>query len=80
MTAGGFSLGRGIALLVALLLWTGCAQEEPSDLPEGKGGGGAFRVVLPGEPGTLDPNSVDDEMSLLVASNLYDKLVSLDTD
>lgn len=80
MTAGRSSLRRGIAFLAALLLWTGCTREEPSDLPEGKGGGGAFRVVLPGEPRTLDPNSMDDEMALLVATNLYDKLVALDTD
>ncbi|HSF43192.1 MAG TPA: ABC transporter substrate-binding protein [Thermoanaerobaculia bacterium] len=80
MTAGGFSLRRGIALLAALLLWTGCAREEPSDLPEGKGGGGAFRVVLPGEPRSLDPNSPGNETAQIVAANLYDKLVALDTD
>lgn len=80
MTGGGFSLGRGIAPIVLLLLWTGCGREEPSGLPEGKGGGGTFRVVLPVEPKALDPNSPDDEVSLVVAANLYDKLVALDTD
>src|SRR5687768_18478743 len=80
MTAGRFSLRRGIALLAALLLWTGCAREEPADLPEGKGGGGAFRVILPGEPRSLDPNSPGNETAQIVAANLYDKLVALDTD
>lgn len=77
---GGFSLGRGLALAAVALLWTGCAREEPSGLPEGKGGGGTFRVVLPAEPKALDPNSPDDEVSLVVGANLYDKLVALDTD
>lgn len=80
MTRRRFILGRGLALLAFLLLGTGCAQEEPADLPARKGGGGTFRVVLPGEPRSLDPNSMDDETSLLVASNLYNKLVALDTD
>lgn len=80
MTGGGFSLGRGIALIAVLLLWTGCGREEASGLPEGKGGGGTFRVVLPAEPRDLNPNATDDEPALLVAANLYDKLVALDTD
>jgi peptide/nickel transport system substrate-binding protein len=80
MTEGLSSLGRGIALIAILLLWAGCEREEPSGLPEGKGGGGTFRVVLPMKPRTLDPNSMDDEAALLIAPNLYDKLVALDTD
>lgn len=80
MTAGRSSLRRGIALLAALLLGAGCTRQEPPDLSAVKGGGGTFRVVLPGEPRTLDPNAMDDETSLLLASNLYSKLVTLDTD
>lgn len=80
MTAGRSSLKRSIAFLVALLFWTGCTGEEPADLPGIKGGGGTFRVVLPTEPRTFDPNATDDETSLLLASNLYNKLVALDTD
>jgi peptide/nickel transport system substrate-binding protein len=80
MKEGLSSLGRGVALLAAFLLWAGCGREEPSGFPEGKGGGGTFRVVLPAEPRSLDPNSLDDEVSLVVAANLYDKLVALDTD
>ena len=75
-----FILGRGLALLAFLLLGTGCVKEEPAGFPAGKGGGGTFRVVLPGEPRTFDPNSMGDETALLLASNLYDKLVALDTD
>lgn len=37
-------------------------------------------MVLPMEPRTLDPNAMDDETALLLASNLYNKLITLDTD
>jgi peptide/nickel transport system substrate-binding protein len=77
------SLWRGAALLALVLsglLPTGCGRGEPSGLPEGKGGGGVFRVVLPSEPRTLDPNSARDEIALLLAPNLYNRLVALDLD
>jgi peptide/nickel transport system substrate-binding protein len=67
------------ALLLAVLLGTGCGRERPS-LLETKGGGGELRVVLPAEPLDLDPNSFRDEISLLVAPNLYSRLVMLDAD
>lgn len=66
-------------LVVAGLLWTGC-QREPSPLPQGKGGGGELRILLPAEPRELDPNSMQDETALLIAPNLYNRLVMLDSD
>lgn len=49
-------------------------------MPVGKGGGGELRVLIPAEPQDLDPNSSQDEMGLLLAPNLYNRLVMLDTD
>lgn len=70
----------GVALLVLASLPAGCGHGESSGLPRGKGGGGTFRVVLPAEPQTLDPNSPTDEIALLLAPNLYNRLVALDAD
>ncbi|HVR99365.1 MAG TPA: ABC transporter substrate-binding protein [Thermoanaerobaculia bacterium] len=70
------------AALAALLLAAslcGCVG-EPSALPQAKGGGGTFRVILAGEPRTLDPNPVTDEMAMWIAPNLFNKLVTFDTD
>ena len=70
---------RGIALLAAALLFTACERPAPSPL-EAKGGGGEFRVLLPSEPVSLDPNSTRDEIALLIAPNLYSRLAMLDAD
>lgn len=60
----------GAALLVlSTLVPAGCGRGEPSGLPQGKGGGGVLRVVLPSEPRTLDPNSTTDEIALLYDSD-----------
>lgn len=64
---------------MALLLFTACDRPAPS-LLEAKGGGGDFRVVLPAEPVDLDPNSGRDEISLLMAPNLYNRLVMFDSE
>jgi peptide/nickel transport system substrate-binding protein len=45
-----------------------------------EGRGGELRVLLPGEPKGLDPNSSGDELSLILAPNLYNPLVALDAD
>ena len=71
---------RGILILsMALLHSTACDRPAPS-LLETKGGGGEFRVLLPAEPLDLDPNSIRDEISLLLAPNLYSRLAMLDAD
>lgn len=70
---------RGITVLATVLLFIACGRPAPS-LLETKGGGGDFRVLLPSEPVNLDPNSSRDEMALLVAPNLYSRLVMLDAD
>lgn len=44
------------------------------------GRGGELRVLVPGEPKGFDPNSTGDELSLLLAPNLYNPLVALDAD
>ncbi|HEX9943862.1 MAG TPA: ABC transporter substrate-binding protein [Thermoanaerobaculia bacterium] len=69
----------GVLLLALLPLWTAC-ERRTSPLLETKGGGGEFRVLLPIEPRDLDPNSTQDEISLLLAPNLYNRLVMLDID
>jgi peptide/nickel transport system substrate-binding protein len=70
----------GVALLVLASLPAGCGHGESSGPLEGKGGGGTFRVVLPAEPRSLDPNSPSDEIALVLAPNLYNRLVALDVD
>jgi peptide/nickel transport system substrate-binding protein len=69
-----------LAWSLAALLWgAGCgAQNVHPPLPAG--GGGELRVALPGEPRTLDPNAAQDEAALLVAPNLFSRLVALDAD
>ncbi|HEY9422759.1 MAG TPA: ABC transporter substrate-binding protein, partial [Thermoanaerobaculia bacterium] len=66
-------------MLAVWLLWTGCGRTG-SDAPERKGGGGEIRVLLPAEPRDLDPNATQDEIGLLVAPNLYSRLVMIDSD
>jgi peptide/nickel transport system substrate-binding protein len=66
-------------LAMALLSFIACDRPAPS-LLETKGGGGEFRALLPAEPVDLDPNSSRDEVSLLLAPNLYSRLVMLDAD
>lgn len=68
------------AWCLAALLWgAGCgARNVQPPLPAG--GGGELRVALPYEPRTLDPNAAQDEAVLLLAPNLYSRLISLDAD
>jgi peptide/nickel transport system substrate-binding protein len=68
---------KSVALLAALVLWTGCGQGEPAFPGEE---GTEFRVLLPTEPQSLDPNSPRDEVALLFAPNLFSRLVALDAD
>ncbi len=71
---------RGAAALsAACLLWAGCGGAG-SGASERKGGGGELRVLLPAEPRDLDPNGIQDEVSLLLAPSLYNRLVMLDAD
>lgn len=69
----------GIPALASILFFSACGRPAPS-LLETKGGGGEFRVLLPAEPVDLHPNSMRDEVPLLVAANLYSRLVMLDAD
>lgn len=68
---------RACAAGLVILALTGCGA---GPAPREKGGGGELRVALPFEPTSLDPNVVQDEPALLVAPNLYSKLVALDAD
>lgn len=76
----------GAFLLCACLLAACGSGDRPGDGPgrqpgaEAKGGGGELRVLLPAEPRGLDPNSPRDEISLLLAPNLYSRLAMLDVD
>jgi peptide/nickel transport system substrate-binding protein len=67
-------------LLALAFLPAGCGQGEPSGLSGEKGGGGELRVILPAEPRSLEPNSRMDEMALVMAPNLYNRLAALDVD
>jgi peptide/nickel transport system substrate-binding protein len=64
-------------LVAAVLLMTGCQASRPDALP---GGGGELRVLLPYEPRGLDPNSTRDEIAIVLAPNLFNKLVSFDSE
>lgn len=66
-------------VVVASLL-TGCQARGILPPPDARPGGGELRVLLPFEPQSLDPNSPHDEAALLIASNLFNKLVSLDAE
>lgn len=66
-------------LLVALLL-TGCQARGAHPPPGGPPEGGELRVLLPFEPRSLAPNSPGDEVALVLASNLFNKLVSFDAE
>ncbi len=70
---------RGIAVLATALLFIACERPAPS-LLAAKGGGGDFRVLLPAEPVDLNPNSSRDEIALMVAPNLYSRLVMFDSE
>ena len=64
--------------LAILLGGLGCgARNVHPPLPSG---GGELRVALPYEPRTLDPNPAQDEAGILLAPNLFSRLIALDTD
>ncbi len=66
-------------LVVALLL-TGCRARENSPPLDDRPRGGELRVLLPFEPRSLDPNSTRDEAAVVLASNLFNKLVAFDAE
>lgn len=68
-----------VGLVLALLL-AGCQARGILPPPDGRPGGGELRVLLPFEPRSLDPNSPHDEAAVMMASNLFNKLVSLDAE
>lgn len=63
-------------LLAAVLSITGCHPPPP----DARAGGGELRVLLPYEPRGLDPNSTRDEIALVLAPNLFNKLVAFDAE
>ena len=66
--------------LVVVFLLAGCQTRGFVPPPAGDPGGGELRVLLPFEPRTLDPNAPRDEAALILASNLFSKLVAFDAD
>ena len=65
----------GIAVLIA------CATNPTLiPTPEPKGGNGEFRVVIAGEPASLNPNLKTDDNAFNVSQSLFNKLVTLDAD
>ena len=69
-----------IALAAVLLVALGWALRGSVPVQPAKGGGGELRVVLPFEPKALGPSEPLDEAAVLVAQNLYGRLVALDAD
>ena len=68
------------AWLVVVFFLTGCQARGFVPPPAEHPGGGELRVLLPVEPLSLDPNSPHDEAALILASNLFNKLVAFDAD
>jgi peptide/nickel transport system substrate-binding protein len=58
-----------------------CAPNStPVPTPEPKGGNGEFRVVIAGEPASLNPDLRTDDNAFNVGQSLFNKLVTLDAD
>lgn len=66
--------------LAVVFLFTGCQARGFLPPPAAEPGGGDLRVLLPFEPRGLDPNSPHDEAALVLASNLFNKLVAFDAE
>jgi peptide/nickel transport system substrate-binding protein len=66
--------------LVVVFLLTGCQARGFLPPPAAHPAGGELRVLIPFEPQSLDPNSPHDEAALILASNLFNKLVAFDAD
>src|SRR5687767_12115305 len=67
-----------VGLTIGLMVG-GCRARglpPPADAPPQ----GEFRVLLPVEPRSFEPNQPHDEAAAVLASNLFNKLVSFDTD
>ncbi len=74
------SLALAVVVVAALLGGCGSSSRGPDPRGDQKGNGGVFRVILTAEPRTLDPNLGIDDAAFVVAQNLFNKLVTLDTD
>jgi peptide/nickel transport system substrate-binding protein len=62
-----------------LVLAAGCAQQVTQ--PRGvKGGDGTLRLSFVGEPRTLNPNLGPDEGAFVIGTNIFSRLIALDTD
>lgn len=68
------------ACLAVTLVLAGCREHEPAQPRSDQPAGGELRVLLPFEPQSLDPNSPRDEAALVIAANLFNKLVSFDAE
>jgi peptide/nickel transport system substrate-binding protein len=69
---------RGVIIALVLML-SACAQPGYR-IDTGKGGDGSLRILLPSDPPTLHPNMQRYDEIFFVASNLFNKLVTLDSD
>ena len=69
--------GAALGVLAAALLLLGLACQPGGPAARGRG---ELRVLLPGEPRTLDPNTRLEEIPFLLAPSLFDSLVALDAD
>lgn len=74
------SLKYHIGWLVIVFLIAGCRTRGFPPPPPEHPGGGELRVLLPFEPHSLDPNAPRDEAALLLAANLFNKLVAFDAE
>lgn len=70
---------RLLLLLLLLICLPACRRTTPAPLAEPQRSG-TLRVLLHGEPATLDPNRSVDELALTVAPSLFSQLVALDSD
>jgi peptide/nickel transport system substrate-binding protein len=67
-----------VALWATLPSVLGCQARDIPTQPGPRSEGGELRVLLPFEPHSLDPNAPRDEAALILASNLFNKLVAFD--
>jgi peptide/nickel transport system substrate-binding protein len=71
---------RRLISALALAALVGLAACVPAPPAEPKGGDGEFRILLPAEPVSLNPDIRIDDSAFVIAQNVFNKLVTLDAD